>query len=74
MRFYNRIISFTIIIISILLFLRCNYLQLTSDPIEKAEVHGIYVANFGEGREFIQLTKDSTYIHCTRLLCNSFAG
>jgi hypothetical protein len=48
-------------------FLGCVCFDWQSKPIDKAEVYGIYVANFGEGAEYIILKPDSSYIHSITL-------
>lgn len=48
-------------------YLSCNFYIPPPEPIKKTEIYGRYVANFGDGVEYIDLNPDTTYMHYTKL-------
>ena len=45
------------------LFVSCGDFYPPSEPFNESEIPGRYVASHGDGREYIELREDSSYVH-----------
>jgi len=62
----------TILILFISLLLACDALIPESSIIERNEIFGKYVANFGDFVDYVEVRHDSTYIHYFRYYNNEY--